>query len=118
RVAVRHGVDQDPDAANVVELIEVDALAPRLPPDAVDVLRTPRHLRAHAGGLERALELADDLGDVSLAIRALRGEPACDAVIVLGLEVPEREILELPLELPHAQPAREGREDLARLERD
>src|SRR5690606_21196724 len=48
----------------------------------------------------------------------LRREPARDAMVALGLEIAEREILELPLELPDAEPVRERRIHLARLERE
>ena len=56
--------------------------------------------------------------DVALAVDAPLGEGAGDAVIGLGLEVAERQVLEFPLEAPGAEPVGERRVDLARLQRD
>ena len=55
--------------------------------------------------------------NVALAIRAALFQGGCDAPILGALEMPEREILKLPLDLPDAQTARERREHRARLER-
>ena len=46
-----------------------------------------------------------------------RAQPACDPAVVLGLRITERQVLELPLELPDPQPAGERRIDLARFQR-
>src|SRR5690606_10331541 len=83
-IAVGDGIDEDPDRAQIVELVERQALALHLAPDAVDVLRPARDARANPRLLERVRDDLADLGDVALAIRALRREPARDAVVVLG----------------------------------
>ena len=46
------------------------------------------------------------------------GEHLDELPVLLRLEVLEREVLELPLDLPHAEPMRERRVDLHRLARD
>src|SRR5690606_8192488 len=117
-IAVRDGVDEDPDRTQIVELLERQALALHLAPDAVEVLRPAGHARADPGLLERGRDDRDHVLDVALAVSPLRGEPRRDAPIVVRLEVSEREVLELPLELPDPEPARERRVDLARLERE
>src|SRR5205823_8831153 len=55
--------------------------------------------------------------DVALAVGAPLVERGGDAAILLRLEVAEREILELPFQLPHAQAVGERSVDGARLER-
>ena len=56
-----------------------------------------------------------DLLDLALALLALLGDPADQIVIVLGLEVAQGQVLELPLEAPHAQAVGERRVDVQRL---
>ena len=50
-----------------------------------------------------------------LALDALLVEQARDRLVVLGLEEAERQVLELPLDLPDAEPVGERREHLHRL---
>ncbi len=89
-----------------------------LPPDAVDVLRPAHHLGRDAGARELARDLRDHGIDVALAVDARLVEPAGDAAVLGRLEPAERQVLELPLELPDAEPVRERRVDLARLPRE
>ncbi len=93
-------------------------LALHLPPDAVDVLRPAGHCRPGCPACSSSrTQLALDVLDVLLALGALRLEPARDALVFLGLAEAEREVLELPLELPDAEAVRERRIDLLGLER-
>ena len=62
-------------------------------------------------------ERAAQLGDVALAVGALLGECGGDAPVVIGLQETERQVFELPLELPEPQAVGERREHLARFER-
>ena len=63
------------------------------------------------------LERAAQLGDVALAVGALLVERRGDAPVVVRLQEAERQVLELPLELPEAEAVGERREHLAGLER-
>ena len=59
-------------------------------------------------------ERARRLRDVALAAAALLVEQARDALVGVGLEVAERQVLELPFQLPDAEPVGERRVDVAR----
>ena len=61
--------------------------------------------------------VAAQLRDVALAIGALLGQRRGDAPVVVRLQEAEREVLELPLELPEPEAVRERREHLARFQR-
>ena len=95
---------------------EVEALALHLLPDAVEVLRPALHLR-RAGRARRGRRpsSARRRRDARLAVGAPLVELARDRVVALGLEEAEREVLELPLDLPDAEPVGERREHLHRL---
>ena len=56
RVAIPDRRHDDAQRADVVDLVEVDALRVHLPPDAVDVLRAPANLRLDAFLRERGRE--------------------------------------------------------------
>ena len=56
-----------------------------------------------------------DLRDVALARRALRLDELGDLLVALRLQVAEREVLELPLDLPDAEAVGQRRVDLHRL---
>ena len=68
--------------------------------------------------LELRAQLRDRPLDVRLAALAPRVEQLGELAEPLGLEDLEREVLELPLDLPDAEPLRQRRVDLHRLARD
>ena len=92
-------------------------LAPHLVPDAVDVLRPAADLGLDAGRGELALERRLDVLDVVLAIEPALVEQPGDLLVGLGLERAQREVFELPLELPDAEPVGERREQILRFAR-
>ena len=112
RVAVAHVLDEQADGVDVVDLAELRALALHLLPDAVDVLGSALDVGLDAGGLELRLELGDRAVDVGLAALAPRVEELGELAEALGLERLEREVLELPLDLPDAEALGERRVDL------
>src|SRR5581483_187144 len=81
-------------------------------------LGPPDDLGRDAGRGERAREPLARGGDEGLALGAALLEQAGDLLVELGLEVAERQVLELPLQLPHAEAVRERRVDVERLARD
>src|SRR5581483_5857495 len=118
RVAGRDVVDDHADGEEVVHLVEADALAPHLLRDRPEVLRAARELRADPRVLELRGQRLHGLIDVALAHLAPRGEMLGELLVLLRLEVLEREVLELPFDLPDAEAVRERRVDLERLPGD
>jgi hypothetical protein len=116
-VAILDVGNDDAKRAHVVEFGEIELLAAHLAPDAVDVLRPPRHLRIDVRGGKLGAQAVDGLRDVALALHAFLVEQLRDALVGLGLFEAEREVLELPLQLPDAEPVRKRRVDFERLAR-
>src|SRR5690606_25495210 len=106
-------VDHHPYRAQVVELADGHALLLHLLPDAVDVLGPARHLGVQAVREQGLVEFALDLLDVAFSVAALAVEQAGDAAVGVGFQVAEREVLELPLELPDAEAVGQRRMDVA-----
>ena len=119
RVAVADLVDEHADGVDVVDLAELRALALHLLPDAVDVLRAALELGLDAG-VGRAAAAAPRSPARCTLSRPLRRVSSCRASSrnALGLERLEREVLELPLDLPDPEPLGERRVDLHRLAGD
>jgi len=81
-------------------------------------LTSARDVGLHVRGGEFLLQPLDRLRDIGLALRALLVEQLGDALVGDRILEAEREILELPLQLPDAEAVRERRIDLERLARD
>ncbi len=118
RVAVPDLVDEDADGVDVVDLAELRGLALHLLPDAVDVLRAALEVGVDAGGLEPRLELVDRPLDEGLATLAAGVEQLRELAEALRLEGLERQVLQLPLDLPDPEPLGERGVDLEGLARD
>ena len=115
RVAVPDLVDQQADGVDVVDLGELRALALHLLPDAVDVLRPPLELGLDAGIRQPRPQLLDRPLDVRLAARPAGVQELRQLPVGLRLERLEREVLQLPLDLPDPETLRERCVDLQRL---
>ncbi len=118
RVAAGDVGHDDAQRQHVHDAVEGDALPLHLLPDAVEVLRPALHLRREAVRGEVGLELGAQADDPRLAVGAPLVELAGDRVVALGVEEAEGEVLELPLDLPDAEPVGERREHLHRLGRE
>jgi hypothetical protein len=103
RIAVDLMLDQHAHGTNVIQLIEGEVLAPHLVDDAGDVLGTAADLALNAVQRHLALQGLDHLGDIGLAIGALFVEPGSDVLVGVWLQVAERPVFHLPLDLPHAE---------------
>ena len=79
---------------------------------AGDLHRLDAHLLQLAG--ENLAQVFDEL----LALVALAGDAPDDVFVRLRLEVAEGQVLELPLDLPDAEPVGQGRVDVQGLARD
>ena len=103
RVALRHALHHHPQRLRVIDLAEVDALAPHLEPDAVDVLGAPDHLGLDAGLLQAAAQLRHRLLHLPFPLLAAGVEGGRDLAVILRAPIAEREILQGPLQLADAQ---------------
>ncbi|MCG3171424.1 MAG: hypothetical protein CALGDGBN_03036 [Pseudomonadales bacterium] len=117
RVAVGDRAHQRAHRTHVVHLAYPDPLALHLAPDAVQVLRPARELRTQARRRQRLGEARDRRRDEVVAIGAPFREQLRDTAVIVGLQLAEREVLELPLDLPHPEPVRERCVDLHRCAR-
>ncbi len=118
-VAVLHAVGDDPQCDEVVDLLELDLLplqfladAPQTLDAAVDL--DDRHFRLGELGGDRVSQLFDQ----ALCGAALGVHLDAERLVGLRLEVLERELLELVLDLAHAEAIRDRRVDVARLLRN
>ena len=112
-VAILDAVGDDAERHEVVDLIELDALAPELLVDAVETLQAPVNL------LERDLRFAQFRGDGLLEVVDLGfgGFPLAfdlrrERLIAGRIEVLEGQLFELILDLAHAEPVRDRRVDV------
>ena len=116
-VAVAHFAHQHAHRAHVVDLAEIQMLFLHLPPDAVDVLGAAVHLGAlDAVAVQMAAQAVDHLVDVAFPVEALFIQQLGDLLVSAGLQVAERQVLQLPFQLAHAQAVGQRRidvEDLA-----
>ena len=116
RVAVLDAVGDDPERHEVVHLIQLDPLALELLVDAVEPLQPAvhvqhRHLRFAQLGRNGLLQIFDLHLDGLAAALDLRAE----RLVAVRIEILERQLLELVLDLAHAQPVGDGRVDVQRL---
>ena len=76
------------------------------------MFRPPGDIRLDARFCQRAPQRAHCQRDETLAVRATFVDQLGDALVDVRMQVPECEILELPLELPDAEPVRQRRVDV------
>jgi hypothetical protein len=116
-VALGEIADDHAHGEHVHDLLEGDALALHLAPDAVDVFRASADLGNDSRITQVEIELAADILDIALALITLDPEPAGDAFVLFRLAVAKGEVLEFPLEMPDTQTIGERGIDFTRLER-
>ena len=116
RIAFGDGVHEHARRADVHELIEGELLRLHLAPDAVDVLWPALDLRLDAGGAQFALQQLFQLFDVAFALGAAHLQRGRNVLVLGRLQIAKRQILQLPLHLPYAEPVGERRIDFAGLD--
>ena len=117
-VAVARIVNEHAQRDEVVDLVErltLGGVALHLLVRRVEVLDAPRHVRLDARLVQRLAQLALDAPHEALALRAPRRDRRRGPPVLLRLQHAEREVLELPLHLPDAEPPGERRVDVHRL---
>ncbi len=112
-VAGGNVVDHHPHRAQVVQLVESQPLLLHLPPDAVDVLGPAADLRTQALLAQRLGQDLLDRFDVALARHPALVHLARNAPVGVRFQMAERQVLQLPLQLPNAQPVGQRRVDVA-----
>jgi hypothetical protein len=117
RVAVPHRIDQDPDADQVVDLVEADVAGDHLLVDRVEMLGAPGHPRLQLPVAQVRVDLVDDLLQEHVPVWCTLGHHPRNLVVALGVQGGEGQVLELPLHGVHAQPVRQRGEDLQHLAR-
>ena len=117
-VAVLDRVDDDADADEVVDLVELLAAHDHLLVDRPVVLRPAAHVGADLELVEAGANGFEHLREVGLPLPRRLEHHRLDLGVPLGVQHREREILELPLDVLHAEAVRERRVDVERLLRD
>src|SRR5581483_731733 len=102
-VALRHRVYDHANCELVVDLADVRASIAHLVINAEEVLGTPKDLGVDVVLCQHVLKGVDRLHDVPLALDATLLHTSRDLLVFLGLEVAERQVLELPFDLPDAE---------------
>ena len=115
-VAVGDRVHDHAKRAQVKNTVDVELLRVHLAVDAVDVLDAARDGGMHAVELQPLADLRAHLVHEFFQRRHTRLERVRDGAVALGVEVEQREVFELPLDLLHAEAVRDGGVDLHRLE--
>ena len=118
RVGVAHGVDQDANPDQVVDLVELLAADHHLLVDGIQVFRTAFDLCLDAQFLQLGSGVGRDLFDQRGALAATRVHQTGDLAIGPGVQRLEREVFQLPFEFLYTQAVRERRIDLQGLGRD
>ncbi len=109
-IAIAHRMGDDAQRHQVVDLGEFLALALHLLIDGPIVLGAAINLEAlQANAVELVGERLDGLGQIALANLARLSHHARDALVGIGLQVEEGQVLELPLNRAHAQAVGQGR---------
>ena len=111
RVAVADGVAQDPDADQVVDVVEVAALDDHLLVDRPVVLGPSLDRRTDLHGVQRRADVGADLGQIGVPRRGAIGHQPDDLVVALGMQDGEGQILQFPLDRRHAEPMCQRRND-------
>ena len=104
RVAVAVLLDQDADADQVVDVVELAAADDHLLVDRVVVLRPAGDRGGDLRLAQVLLDLGDHLGEELVARRRPLGHHSHDLVVDLRVQGGEREVLQLPLDGVHAEP--------------
>ena len=109
RIAGGQVIHQYAQCAQVVQFFNRQRLALHFFPDAVDVLGPAGHIGVDALLGQAVTQLCFDQFDIALAAAAVIVQRLRDAQIVVGLQGAKRQIFQLPLELPDAQPVGQRR---------
>ena len=105
-VAILDGIGQHADRGEIVDILE---LLPHgeLARDAVDVLGPPRGIGLDADAGQLAFQDLLDVVDGGLPLLPLACDLLDDLAVLVGMQLGEGEVFQLPLDVPHAQAVRQ-----------
>ena len=117
-VAVLDVVDDDAQGAHIVDLGELDALFVHLVPDAENVFRSAIDFGIlDAGHLKFLAHLGHRIDDELFALAALLVEQLGQLLVGVRVNEAERQVFQLPLQFPDAEPVGQRRIEFQRLAR-
>ncbi len=114
-VAFGDAADHDTESKNIGKLLEADRFPLHLAPNRIGPLSAAGDLGGNTAVGEFSGELLLDFGDPTLAAGSQRLQPLGDNLVGVGIELAERQVLELFPHLLHAHAAGERRIDVERL---
>ena len=115
-IAVGDGVDDDTEGAEIVNAVHVEFLRVHLAVDGVDVLDAAVDGGLYALGLEARLDSRLHAVHEAFELGHALGQILGDLPVALGVEVLQRQVLQLPLGPLHAEAVGDGGIDLHCLE--
>ena len=114
-VAILQRTGDDAHGAQVVDLVDGDALALQFLVDAVEALDAAFDARLDAGLFQLVADDLLHLGEKDLALLAARVDRFFDLLVADGIEEAEAEIFEFAANLAHAEAVGDGSVDLQSL---
>lgn len=117
RIAVTNTADEDTDADQVVDVVELATAHDHLLIDRVQLLGPPHDASADPQLTEVRVDGLDDVADVLLALGCPLKHETLDLGVQLRVEYREAQVLEFGLDRLNTEPVRQGRVDLEGLRR-
>lgn len=117
-VAVANFRHQHTHCTHVVDLAEFQAFALHLAPDRIDMLRPAADVGIDARGQQLVLQLVHHVADEAFAVQPAFVQQFGDLLVLVGFEVAERQVFQLPLDVADTQAVRQRRIDVEHLTRD
>jgi hypothetical protein len=114
-VAVPHGLRDHAHRGEIVDLVELAPALVHLLPDRIEVLGPAADARLDAHLPQLLLQEGDHLIDLGLALEAPLGHPPHQLLVGVGVHDAKGEVLQLRLDLRHAEAVGERRVDVQRL---
>ena len=115
RIAVADAPDEDADADEVVDVVELTAPHDHLLVHGVELLGAAHHASANAQCAQVLVDRVDDVLDVLFALRGALLDETFDLDVELGVQNREREVFELGLDRLDAEAVCQRGVDLERL---
>ncbi len=107
-VAIAHFRHQHAHGAYVVDLAEVQTLALHFAPDGIDVLGATADVGLDAGRLQLGAQLAHHVADEALTVEPPLVQQRGNLFVLVGFEVAEGQVLQLPLDVTDTQAMRQA----------
>ena len=103
---------QNAHRADIVNLRKVEILATHLPPDAVDMLGAAVDIALNTGQQQLIAHALHHIFDVALARQSFLIQQLGDFLVGVRLQVAERQVFQLPLQVANTEPVCQRRVDI------